>query len=285
MTSWRLIDSGPCGASFNMALDEALSISVRKGDSPPTLRFYCWSGPAVSLGAFQKIGDIDADYCNSHNIPIVRRPTGGRAILHGDEFTYSFSAMNTGPFSRGLMVSYKKIGLAFRRCFDLAGLACTMRDDRESGRELVKSPLCFASTSLGEITSGGMKIIGSAQKRWKEGFLQQGTIPFSTDHETLSAILRLNAVKPCNMNNTAFAGLRELLPVFDPEEFRGQLIRAFEETFEIKLVDSQPLQRELESARQLAAEKYRQHLYPLCGVPAARADNLSCNNAGRETRG
>jgi lipoate-protein ligase A len=264
-----------------MGLDEALSISVRKGDSPPILRFYSWSAPAVSLGAFQKIDDIDVEHCNSCDIPIVRRPTGGRAILHGDELTYSFSAMNRGQFSGGLMDSYSKLGCAFRRCFDLVGLTCTMKNDREKGRELVKSPLCFASTSIGEITSRGMKIIGSAQKRWKDGFLQQGTIPFSIDNRTHSILKVPSNDRPRSMDCVSLIGLRDLLPDFDPETFRRHLISAFEETFDVTLVDTQPYQRELESAHHLASEKYRQH----SGAPAGKADSRFYNSAERGTQG
>jgi len=280
LTYWRLIDSGPCGAAFNMALDEALSASVRKGICPPTLRLYTWSTPSVSIGAFQKISAINADYCCANDIPIVRRPTGGRAILHGHELTYSFCAPNLEQFSGGLMDSYRKLGCAFRRCFELTGLDCTMKNDRETGRQLVKSPLCFASTSLGEITSRGMKIIGSAQKRWKDGFLQQGCIPFSVDKPTLAAILKLPASGLPNITeNSMIAGLRDLIPDFNPEMFRRHLARAFEETFGVTLVVSLPSPQELEFAHQLASEKY-QMLHPdsLRGVREVKADSRSYNN-------
>ena len=171
-----------------MALDEALSVSVRRGDSPVVLRLYTWEAAAVSLGVFQKVGDIDLDYCVRNNIPVVRRPTGGRAILHGDELTYSFSARNEGIFSEGLRESYRRLGAAFSRCFELAGLECSMKNELERGKKLVRSPLCFASSSLGEISSRGMKIIGSAQKRWRNGFLQQGSIPFTIDHQRLRGV-------------------------------------------------------------------------------------------------
>jgi len=99
--SWRFIDSGNCEASFNMAIDEAIAISVRKGDVPPTLRLYGWDVPSVSIGCFQKIRDINVEYCGEKNIPIVRRPTGGRAILHYQDITYSFSTKTDfGLFSK-----------------------------------------------------------------------------------------------------------------------------------------------------------------------------------------
>ena len=279
MTPWRLIDSGPCDASFNMALDEALSVSVRRGDSPSILRLYSWDSPAVSLGAFQKIGNIDIDFCRSCNIPIIRRPTGGRAILHGDELTYSFSATNEGLFSGGLMDSYRKLGAAFNRCFELMGLCCSIRKDLAKGRELTRSPLCFASTSLGEISSQGMKIIGSAQKRWQDGFLQQGSIPFDIDRLRMAAVFR---VPPRNIDYNFLAGLMELLPGFEAATLRDHLVAAFEETFSVTLIDSQPSPQELELALQLASGKYHQE----CPwEPEEKADSRSDNTTERSKPG
>jgi lipoate-protein ligase A len=112
--TWRFLDTGPCAAAYNMALDESIATAVRQGNAPPTLRLYGWHEPSVSIGYFQKITDVDAAYCDMRNIPLVRRPTGGRAILHGDEITYSFSSKTTSAlFSTGLLDSYKKISTAF----------------------------------------------------------------------------------------------------------------------------------------------------------------------------
>jgi len=110
---WRFIDTGPCSAAYNMALDEAIAIVVRKDNAPPTLRLYGWDMLSVSIGCFQKISDVDIAYCIEKHIPVVRRPTGGRAILHSNEITYSFSVKTTHRlFSKGLLDSYKKISIA-----------------------------------------------------------------------------------------------------------------------------------------------------------------------------
>ena len=279
--SWRLIDSGPCKAAFNMALDEALALSVRKGDSPFVLRLYSWTHPVVSIGAFQKIADIDLDYCHACAIPIVRRPTGGRAILHGDELTYSFSARNEGLFSEGLMDSYRKLGTAFHLCFTRIGLCCTMKANRERSRNLIKSPLCFASTSIGEINSSGMKIIGSAQKRWEDAFLQQGSIPFSIDRERLPALFRAPSRHGLHsVDYHVLTGLRDLMPNFNARTLRQQLISAFEETFAITLADSQPSRGELEVAHHLVA-KYREHP----SAQGVKANSLSDNRTERSMPG
>src|SRR3972149_6488404 len=112
--NWRFIDTDSCSASYNMALDEAIATTVRKGSSPPTLRLYGWNVPSVSIGYFQKVRDIDFDYCIEKSISIVRRPTVGRAILHNNEITYSLSLKSgDGNFSKGLLDSYRRISAAF----------------------------------------------------------------------------------------------------------------------------------------------------------------------------
>jgi lipoate-protein ligase A len=192
MTSWRLIDSGPCDAPYNMALDEAIAAAVRNGHSPPTLRFYGWCQPSVSLGAFQKITDIDTGYCAANDVQVVRRPTGGRGILHGEELTYSFSAKNEGLFSQGLLDAYRKISAAFSLGLQRLGLSVKMENRRGRRSNLERSPLCFQSTSYGEITINGKKLIGSAQKRWGDGFLQQGSMPYTVDFTALAAVFKNN---------------------------------------------------------------------------------------------
>jgi lipoate-protein ligase A len=265
-----------------MALDEALCISVRMGDSPAVLRLYTWEAAAVSLGAFQKTVDINLEYCVKSNIPVVRRPTGGRAILHGDELTYSFSARNEGIFSEGLMGSYRRLGAAFSRCFELAGLACAMKNEPERDKKLARNPLCFASSSLGEITSSGMKIIGSAQKRWRDGFLQQGSIPLTVDHERLRGVF--GKFVPASNRHSGYpipGGLRDMMPALDAALFKSRIIVAFEETFSITLADSRPSPQELEFAHQLMAVKYRDPLW----TRGEKAGDLFCNSAGIPPQG
>src|SRR5208337_3647177 len=110
--------------------------------------------------------------------------------LHGEEFTYSFSARNEGLFSQGLLESYHHISSAFSLTLQKMGLTVSMKSRREKGQTLARSPLCFQSTSYGELTIEGKKLIGSAQKRWDNGFLQQGSIPFTTDYAMLASVFK-----------------------------------------------------------------------------------------------
>ncbi|MBF0506633.1 MAG: lipoate--protein ligase family protein [Nitrospirae bacterium] len=251
-----------------MALDEAIAAAVRKDNSPPTLRLYGWPLPSVSLGAFQSIVDIDAGYCAEHDIQVVRRPTGGRGILHGEEITYSFSAVNEGLFSQGLLESYRHLSSAFSLALQKMGLTVTMKDRRDKGRPIARSPLCFQSTSYGELTIKGKKLIGSAQKRWDNGFLQQGSMPFTIDCALLASVFKNVVPSP------DFAGLKDMIHNFDCEEFKKYLVDAFETFFGISLLQARPSDQEVEEAHILCAEKYRNPVW----TTGALRDTRLCNN-------
>jgi lipoate-protein ligase A len=255
---WRLIESGPCGAAYNMALDEAIATVVRKNGDPPALRFYGWSTRSLSIGCFQKASEIDRAYCAAHGIPIVRRPTGGRAILHDAELTYSFSARtDSGPFSHGLLDSYKRISDAFGLAFSKIGVPAEPRKTRERGSVLAGSPLCFQSSSFAEVRVDGRKIVGSAQKRWRDGLLQQGTIPYFGDDREILRIFGIQGQTPMK-NRTA--GLKEIVPYLDEAVFKRIVAASFEETFSVRFVLTQPSPAELSLARDLEERKYLQPL-------------------------
>lgn len=239
-----------------MALDEALAHEVRSLSSPPTLRLYSWDKPSVSLGVFQHLGDIDSEYCAKHAIPVVRRPTGGRAILHGDELTYSFTApADCAAFGRGLHDAYHALSTSFALAFRRIGIDAIAQHRPVAGRFPTRSALCFQSVSYGELTVAGRKIIGSAQKRWPDGFLQQGSIPFSIDLELTAAIFMRS------VSDDDRAGLGAFQENFDTEALQRELILAFEETFAIRLVESQPSQQESELSAHLVEEKYRSPIW------------------------
>jgi lipoate-protein ligase A len=250
---WRLIDSGPCGAFHNMALDEAIAGHVRKEKAPPTLRLYGWDRPSLTLGCFQKTSDVDASYCASRGIPVVRRPTGGRAILHHRELTYSFSVRTDGPFSKGLLDSYRSIAAAFHLAFQKTGIRAEQKNQREKGRVLAGSPLCFRSSSFGEILVDNRKVVGSAQKRWKDGLLQQGSIPYSYDADEIRRVFGEGA---CTALGSAMTCLEEVMPGLSEKGFKEMLKASFEESFGISFLLSRPLPGEEALARDLEESKY-----------------------------
>jgi len=235
-----------------MAMDEAIATAVKKGNSPPTLRLYGWSIPSVSIGYFQKMTDIDIDYCQERGIPIVRRPTGGRAILHDYEITYSFSIKtDSGIFSKGLLDSYEKISKAFSLALSKIGLAPEMKLQREPHRS--RNPLCFQSTSYGEITINSKKVIGSAQKRWSDGLLQQGSIPLIIEEEEIAKVFRLKSSE----TGKKFTGLKKILSDLNTESFKNVIRISFEETFDTSLIPLSPSNEEVSLAGELEVRKYR----------------------------
>jgi lipoate-protein ligase A len=265
-----------------MALDEAIAVCVRRGSAPPTLRLYGWDRPSLSLGCFQDASDINLEYCSAKRIPVVRRPTGGRAILHDKELTYSFSARTvTGPFSKGLLDSYREISIAFNLSFRKLGIHAESKKQREKGRVLAGSPLCFQSSSYGEILIDGKKLVGSAQKRWDDGLLQQGSIPYSHNRKELCSLFgadRCSALREC------MSGVKELLPQLDEEVFKETIRDSFEETFGIRFVNALPYQEELSLALDLEEGKYLEPEWNLRSPRSPQPTRLSAGTTRREDR-
>lgn len=248
--NWRIIDSFKSGACYNMALDEAIARNVRQGNSLPTLRLYGWDVPSVSIGCFQKISDIEVDYCRESGIPVVRRPTGGRAILHDDELTYSFSVRTDNEiFSRGLLDSYRKISSAINLALSLTGLLPELKLTRDAAYS--RSPLCFQSASYGEISVSKKKITGSAQKRWPDGLLQQGTVAYRMDIDGMKKVFRDKSGL-----DDVMGGLQALVPGLDRDCFKKTVIASFEKIFGIRFIPGRLSEKEEALVQEFLTQKY-----------------------------
>jgi lipoate-protein ligase A len=186
---WRLIRSGPAAGATNMAIDEAILRAVATGDAPPTLRFYAWDPPCLSLGRSQPVSDVDPQALQAAEYDLIRRPTGGRAILHIDELTYSIIAREGDPrVAGGVVESYRRISRALVRGLERLGLAGIVADQRiENHRQ--EGPVCFEMPSDYEITVGGRKLVGSAQMRAQGVVLQHGALPLYGDIARLCPLL------------------------------------------------------------------------------------------------
>ncbi len=125
LTTWRLILSDPMPGTRNMAIDSAILAAVERGEAPPTLRLYSWDPPCLSLGYSQAYSDVDLHQLSANGWDLVRRPTGGRAILHTDELTYAVIGPKSDPRLAGnLMDSYQHISTGFVRSPVPDGIAC-----------------------------------------------------------------------------------------------------------------------------------------------------------------
>lgn len=178
---WRLLITPPARGAWNMAVDEAILGAAGRGQSLPTLRLYAWDPPCLSLGYAQPFADVDVERLNARGWDVVRRATGGRAILHTDELTYSIAAPLEHRLMQGtILESYQRLARALVAGVRSLGIPVEMAENAPvSGA--AKGPVCFEAPSAYEIVVNGKKLIGSAQARKREGVLQHGTFPLTGD--------------------------------------------------------------------------------------------------------
>ncbi|MBM2844915.1 MAG: biotin/lipoate protein ligase [Bacteroidetes bacterium] len=193
---WRFINSGVRSGAFNMECDEKLALELLAGNGVPTLRLYQWEPWSISLGYNQNAADIDSRKCDQDGIDIVRRPTGGRAILHAQELTYSI-VMRAGR--SGVLQVYNDISRALVRGLEMFGVDVTLQrlqpNFAEAYRHASSIP-CFTSSARYEIEYEGRKLVGSAQRRYSDGeqdvILQHGSILCGPGHQRLADYLALD---------------------------------------------------------------------------------------------
>ena len=188
---WRLLDTPPAPGAWNMAVDEALADSVRQG-GPPVLRVYRWSPPCLSLGRNQPSDGYDRDEIRRRGIDVVRRPTGGRAVLHHRELTYSVAAREDALGT--LRQAYTRINRAL-----VAGLRRLGVDARLQPAGAQRAPLpslapCFEQPVEGEVTAGGRKLVGSAQRREGGVMLQHGSLPLHDDQSAVPGLMHAGSI-------------------------------------------------------------------------------------------
>lgn len=187
---WRFLNTGFRPGFINMKLDEELARDLVEGQKYSTVRVYGWSPPAISLGRNQSRDDLNQEKARADGIDIVRRPTGGRAILHSDEVTYSvvFPAK-----SRSIIEEYNRISQALVAGMRLLGVRVSLERNQPHFPSLYRSAAsaaCYASSAQYEVKVDGKKLIGSAQRRYistdgNEVVLQHGSILLGPDHRRI----------------------------------------------------------------------------------------------------
>ncbi len=185
--TWYFLDSGRRTPAYNMALDEALLNWHRRGEIPPTLRFYTWQPSTLSVGYFQKVkGNIDLDGVSRHRLGLVRRLTGGRAVFHDAELTYSVVVSENHPdMPRTVVEAYRFISRGLLEGFRLLGLNASFAIPDKQLKKETSSAICFDQPSWYELVVDGKKAAGSAQTRQLGIILQHGSIPIDLDEEKL----------------------------------------------------------------------------------------------------
>jgi len=262
-STWRVMYDPPARGALNMAVDEAIMLSVSEGGSLPTLRFYAWEPPAVSLGYFQRLEqEIDVARVTAAGFDLVRRPTGGRAVLHDDEVTYSIS-VREAEFPGSVVETYKRISTGLVEGLRILGMDAGMVAAQEAGHDprAHSSAACFDAPSWYEVVSRGKKIIGSAQTRKMGTILQHGSIPITFSPERVTSVLALKSDAHRKRLASTLAikagGLREFLP--RRPEFREvclALEAGLSRCLDIDFVEQGLSARERERAQELLRGKY-----------------------------
>jgi lipoate-protein ligase A len=259
--TWRLIRSGSGAPAWNMALDEALWHAFPKLGRP-TLRLYRWERPAVSIGYAQRASAFDLGACARLGLEFIRRPTGGRAILHlphERELTYSLVHPVAGL--GGVRESHRLIAEAVALGLRRLGLPAEV--NARPGSLPASSEACFEAPSYHELTIAGKKVAGMAQVRDRLALLEQGSLPLELDLDRLAAVF--SQARPRGSPREALiallrqraAGLREFRPL-ELEELEAAICAGFSAHFGIELEEAPPTPEELE----LAAELERKYKSP-----------------------
>jgi lipoate-protein ligase A len=253
--TWRLVVTEACDGATNMAIDEALWRGRQAGSSPPTLRFFAWAPPTVSLGYGQRLDrHLDVEACRRLGVGVVRRPTGGSALYHDGperELTYSVSATAEDlGVSADLLDTYRWIGRALVRGLEALGAAAEMVP---TGRGLGRDPaFCFARTGAFEIEVGGKKLVGSAQRRQGTSFLQHGAILLAVDAPRLGALFPTTRDPLASLTTLEAATGRR--PTF--EEVAAALRTAFEVEHGLRLVPGGLTDEETARVECLVSDRY-----------------------------
>ena len=246
-----------------MAVDEALLNAVGRGEVPPTLRLYAWAPPCLSLGYAQPIEDVDPDRLDDQGWELVRRPTGGRAILHTDELTYAVIGPADEPRLAGsILESYRRLAGGLLKALQHLAVPAQSQAAQNAARPADRSePICFEIPGSYEITVNGKKLIGSAQARKKNGVLQHGTLPLAGDLTRITQVLRYPnqaarqraAMRLLERATTIETSLgREV----DWDTAASALCVAFEESLNLTLVPGELTRAERDQAVELVTAKY-----------------------------
>ncbi len=258
--TWRLLlEPAPREGALNMAIDEAMLRSVAAGEAPPTLRLYAWT-PAVSLGRGQPYADVDADALRARGYGLVRRPTGGTAVLHTDEVSYSVAVPDDEPrLGHNVVESYRGISAALLHALARLGLDGAVARRHVEGRAVhraTRSPVCFATPADYEITVGERKLVGSAQMRIKGGIMQHGTLPLAGE---IAALCDLLSARPDPGEIRARTlTLHEALGGAVPRtKIVGALLEGFTEVLNLTLLPGTFLPQERVRMEHLLVSKYQ----------------------------
>lgn len=270
METWRLIRSGACSPAENMAVDEAILTEHGERRVPPTVRFYGWNPATLSIGYFQKAEEeVELGEVPRLGYGFVRRPTGGRAVLHDQELTYSIIVSESYPgIPRSVTEAYRVLSEGLRLGFIRLGLQAEMTvlsDEKKDAYSVPGSAACFDSPSWYELVVEGRKVAGSAQMRQRGVVLQHGSILLDLDTPALFRLLKFRSPEVRDRLAASFerkaVAVNPLLtaagkPAVTFEAAEEAFRVGMEEGLGIRLTEGELTAGERELAERLVREKY-----------------------------
>ncbi|CCF15805.1 biotin/lipoate A/B ligase family protein [Brevibacillus laterosporus GI-9] len=268
MEKWRYVVTPPMSPEMNMAIDEAILTLHSQGKVPPTVRFYTWNPATLSIGYFQKMEkEINIDEVKRLGLGLVRRPTGGRAVLHDAELTYSVIVSEDHPqMPKSVTEAYKVISMGLLHGFQKLGLKAEMvslaTEEEKAKYNSPGSSACFDSPSWYELVVEGKKVAGSAQTRQKGVILQHGSILLDMDVDLLFSLLTFPSerVKERMMNSFKQKAVTINEVSSKPislEEAIEAFYQGFAEGLGIELIPMDLTDEEQQLAKELAENRYR----------------------------
>jgi lipoate-protein ligase A len=267
MEQWRFLVTEAMSPAMNMAVDEAILQLHSEGKVPPTVRFYTWNPATLSIGYFQKAAkEINLEALRERGLGFVRRPTGGRAVLHDQELTYSVVVSESHPkMPSSVTEAYKVISMGLLHGFQRLGLRAEMVSlATEEEKEKYSSPgssACFDSPSWYELVVEGKKVAGSAQTRQKGVILQHGSILLEMDVELLFSLLNFPSERVKQRMMESFRQKAVTINEVSPRPIGLQeAVEAFRDGFasglEVELVPGELTPEESALAEELVRTRY-----------------------------
>jgi len=221
-----------------MAFDTFLTRECEKGTLQPTLRLYQWKPYAISLGYSQSEQFLDKEKCSLMNVDIVRRPTGGRAVYHAEEMTYSIVLPSN---DKTVSAIHSEISQALVCGLKMLGVNASISQHPSSAEKIYfseHSAACFSSVSRSEIQVNGKKIVGSAQRKFGDVILQHGSIMIGSEHKSLPKFYReVNEHQIQYLEETTTELETELRRTVSFEEVAEVLQKGFEKQWEVEFVE------------------------------------------------
>lgn len=236
-----------------MALDRAVLRAHAAGETPPTLRLYRWRVPTVTLGRFQDVADVDLELCRERGFDVVRRPTGGRGVLHDDELTYSIVAGTRDGVPRGVSASYRYLCAALAEAYARLGVAAELTS-RPRGE--AASGACYLHSTHADLSLGAAKLSGSAQVWDRDSVLQHGSFVRSRRADVEARIFRLDDRAKARLS-AGTATLEDALGTPPGVEvIERAVVEAVEACLDVRLVEGALTRREREDA-EASEEEFR----------------------------